>query len=104
MHKLSIDSKVSIFSKIVSSLKKLFGSDRSMYKTHDYSQDREGIDYFIEPAQNEPGWYLTSHGRVKKGDRIILQQEGRLRQYQIEEIDRYSDRPDLFISLLKELD
>jgi hypothetical protein len=88
---------------LLSEIKKKIKNIRLEYKTHDYSKCQEGIDYFFEPAQKEVGWYLRSQGNAERGDRVILLKEGRLQQYQIEQIDRYSDRPDLFVSLLKEI-
>lgn len=104
MNKISITCKSSIFQKILSEIKKKFETIRLESKIHDYSKCQEGIDYFFEPAQKETGWYLSSQGNVKEGDRVILEKEGKLRQYRLEAIERYSDRPSMFVGLLKEIE
>ncbi|MGL5805367.1 MAG: hypothetical protein ACRC2R_15415 [Xenococcaceae cyanobacterium] len=78
--------------------------DRSKPKIHDFSKYRQGTDYFFEPALGEIGWYLTGQGKVKKGDRIVLSDNGKLCHYQVEEIDYYSDRPNVFMSRLVKLE
>lgn len=103
MNKISITCKSSVIKKILFEIKQKFKTSRLEYKLHDYSKCQEGIDYFFEPAQKEVGWYLSSEGNAKQGDRVILQKEGKLRQYTLEAIERYSDRPSMFRGLLKEI-
>jgi hypothetical protein len=105
MNKISLthnNSNNSIFQKILSEIRHRLQTSRLEFKIHDYSKRTEGIDYLIEPAQKEAGWYLSSQGNVKEGDRVILSQKGKLQQYKVAALERYSDRPSMFMSLLKE--
>lgn len=100
VNRLSID----FLSETIAKFKEKFIRERSKPKIHDYSKYTQGIDYFFEPAQGEAGWYLTSQGNVKAGDRFVLLEKGKLYYYQVQEIDYYSDRSNTFISRLIKLE
>jgi predicted amidohydrolase YtcJ len=102
MNKISLTLKSSSFRQIFSEIRHRLQTSRLEFKVHDYSKRTEGIDYLIELAQKETGWYLSSQGKVKEGDRVILFQDGKLKQYKVALLERYSDRPSMFMSLLKE--
>ncbi|MEH2323948.1 MAG: hypothetical protein V7K32_10305 [Nostoc sp.] len=73
-------------------------------KIHDYSQQLWGIDYVFEHLNEGIIGYMTGIGRgIKPCDRIILRQDCGSYQYQVEEIDYYSDPSDMWIALLKKL-
>ncbi|WP_373529171.1 hypothetical protein [Nostoc sp.] len=73
-------------------------------KIHNYSQQIGGIDYVFERLNGGMLGYMTGIGKgIKPCDRIILQQGCESYQYQIEEIDYYSDPSDMWIALLKQV-
>ncbi|MBW4630358.1 MAG: hypothetical protein KME30_00180 [Iphinoe sp. HA4291-MV1] len=74
-------------------------------KTYDYTQYVNGHDYVFESVDNQTKGYMTGQGRgIKRGDYIILCDGSNAIRYQIEEIDYYSDPPDMWIALLQEVD
>ncbi|MBG1271847.1 hypothetical protein [Nostoc sp. WHI] len=73
-------------------------------KIHDYSQQVWGSDYVFERLNGGILGYMTGVGKgIKPSDRIILRQGHESYQYQVEEIDYYSDPSDMWIALLKQL-
>ncbi|MBN3893986.1 MAG: hypothetical protein HWQ41_01380 [Nostoc sp. NOS(2021)] len=73
-------------------------------KIHDYSQQVCGSDYVFERLNEGMIGYMTGIGKgIKPGDRIILQEGYESYQYQVEEIDYYSDPSDMWIALLKQV-
>lgn len=47
---------------------------------------------------------MTGIGKgIKPGDYLILQRDSELCRYQVEEIDYYSDPPDMWMALLKKV-
>ncbi len=89
---------------ILSSLVKLIStkSKQQKNKTHDYTRLVCGRDYVFEPTENQTRGYMTGQGRgIKSGDYIILQNGFGACIYQVEEIDYYSDPPDMWMALLK---
>ncbi|WP_042341411.1 hypothetical protein [Calothrix sp. PCC 7507] len=77
---------------------------KNQQKAHDYSQLDWGIDYIFEPINLGKGGYMTGIGKgIKIHDYIILQKEGKYYRYQVEQIDYYSDPPDMWIASLKEI-
>jgi hypothetical protein len=73
-------------------------------KTHDYTKCVSGTDYVFESVDNLTKGYITSQRQgVKHGDYIILQNAINCDRYQVEEIDYYSDPPDMWIALVKKV-
>ncbi|MEH2149005.1 hypothetical protein [Nostoc sp.] len=73
-------------------------------KIHDYSQQVWGSDYVFERLNEGMIGYMTGVGKgIKPCDRIILREGCESYQYQVEEIDYYSDPSDMWIALLKEI-
>ena len=71
-------------------------------KTYDYTQLVCGRDYVFEPTENQTEGYMTGQGRgIKSGDYIIFQNGSSACKYQVEEINYYSDPPDMWMALLK---
>ncbi|MDH6060502.1 hypothetical protein NWP17_08635 [Chrysosporum bergii ANA360D] len=72
-------------------------------KIHDYTQSVRGRDYVFELTNEGTAGYMTAVGKgIKSGDQIILQLGSHSYVYQVEEIDYYSDPPDMWIALLKQ--
>lgn len=89
---------------IISSLINLILTRRKQQKnkTYDYTQLVCGRDYVFEPTDNQTSCYITGQGRgIKSGDYIILQNGSGACRYQVEEINYYSDPPDMWMALLK---
>ncbi|MEH2386836.1 MAG: hypothetical protein V7K14_13890 [Nostoc sp.] len=73
-------------------------------KIHDYSQQVWGTDYVFERLNEGIMGYMTGVGKtIKPGDRIILRQDCQSSQYQVQEIDYYSDPSDMWMALLKQV-
>ncbi|NMG05978.1 hypothetical protein DP117_03505 [Brasilonema sp. UFV-L1] len=74
-------------------------------KTYDYTQDINGRDYIFESVDNQVKGYMTGQGKgVKRGDYIILRDSSNACRYQVEDIDYYSEPPDMWIALLQKVD
>ncbi|MCC5627943.1 hypothetical protein LC613_07260 [Nostoc sphaeroides CHAB 2801] len=74
------------------------------HKVHDYSQLVCGSDYVFERLNEGMLGYMTGIGKgIKPRDRIVLRQGCESSQYQVEEIDYYSDPSDMWIALLKQV-
>ena len=77
-------------------------ASRRVAKTHDYTSQRQGVDYYFELTDHNDRAYLTAQGKgVKRHDYILLNVESMPQRYQVEIIDYYSDPSDLWIALLK---
>ncbi|MEH2163350.1 MAG: hypothetical protein V7K38_20525 [Nostoc sp.] len=73
-------------------------------KIHDYSQLVYGSDYVFERINEGMIGYMTGVGKgIKPCDRIILREGCESYQYQVEEVDYYSDPSDMWIALLKQV-
>jgi hypothetical protein len=89
---------------IVSSLFHLISTKlkKQKNKTYDYTQLICGRDYVFEPTDNQTRGYMTGQGKgLKSGDYIILQNGSGACIYQVEEINYYSEPPDMWMALLK---
>lgn len=87
---------------IISPIKELKHKHKN--KIHDYSQQVAGSDYVFERLNEGMIGYMTGVGKgIKPCDRIILRQGSESYQYQVEEIDYYSDPSDMWIALLKQV-
>ena len=76
----------------------------SQTKTYDYTQYVSGRDYVFELADNQAKGYMTGQGKgIKRGDYIILYNGSKSCRYQVEEIDYYSEPPDMWIALLDDI-
>jgi MioC protein len=92
---------VSFASLLQSILNKLKGKKS---KTHDYTDQVCGRDYVFEVVDNQGRGYMTAQRKgVKIGDYILLQQEDKPYQYQVEEIDYYGEPSDMWMALLKKV-
>jgi MioC protein len=73
-------------------------------KTHDYRRFVWGEDYIFEPSDSGSGGYITGQGKgIKRGDYLILSKGTDLYHYQVEQIDYYSNSPDIWIAFLKKV-
>ncbi|MCP6759809.1 MAG: hypothetical protein NHB32_13830 [Fischerella sp. CENA71] len=73
------------------------------HKIHDFRGFVCGQDYVFEPVDGLKKGYMTAQRKgVKRGDWIILENDSRFYQYQVEEIDYYSEPPDMWIALLSQ--
>ncbi|MEH1851522.1 MAG: hypothetical protein V7L11_07510 [Nostoc sp.] len=85
---------------VISSATKL----KQKNKIHDYSQQIWGSDYVFERLNEGMIGYMTGVGTgIKPCDRIILREGCESYQYQVEEIDYYSDPSNMWIALLKQV-
>lgn len=77
---------------------------KQKHKIHDYSQLFSGSDYVFERLNEGTIGYMTGTGKnIKPFDRIILREGYESYQYQVEEVDYYSDPSDMWIALLKQV-
>ncbi len=75
-----------------------------MNRTYDYTQYTSGRDYFFELLDGGRTACMTAEGNYpKSGDRILLNYDSKTYEYQIEEIDYYSNPPDMWMALLKQV-
>jgi len=87
-------------------LLKLFSASQSKnsHRTHDYRHLVWGSDYVFELLNTEMLASMTGIGEgIKADDYIILQKDGKSYRYQVQQIDYYSDPPDMWIAVLKEI-
>ena len=86
----------------LSTIKLLPTRSKPNHKTHDYTQSHGGDDYIFDPIEEGNGGYLTGQGRgIERGDYLILSDGSHCHRYQVEEIDYYSNPPDMWIALVK---
>ncbi|MBW4559169.1 MAG: hypothetical protein KME59_25270 [Trichormus sp. ATA11-4-KO1] len=72
------------------------------HKIHDYTRLVQGKDYVFELLDEGITGQMTGVGKgIKPCDYIILQHGCEIERYQVEEIDYYSDPPDMWIALLQ---
>jgi MioC protein len=84
----------------------IFTSPRRQLKTeqkiHDYSKFISGKDYIFEWLNEDIEACMTGFSKdIKPGDYIILSSSNESSQYQVQEIDYYSNPPDMWMALLK---
>ncbi len=73
-------------------------------KTYDYTEYVCGRDYVFEPVDEMSKGYMTGQGKgIKRGDYIILKNGSNSCRYQVEEIDYYSEPPDMWMALLSKV-
>jgi MioC protein len=73
------------------------------HKIHDFRGLVYGRDYIFEPTEGLKKGYMTAQCKgVKRGDWIILEDNGRSYRYQVERIDYYSEPSDMWIALLNQ--
>ncbi|MDX2240310.1 MAG: hypothetical protein NW224_06485 [Leptolyngbyaceae cyanobacterium bins.302] len=85
----------------------LLDNFRRQNQIHDYSKLVNGIDYVFEQITDEKNkkGYMTAQKRgVKKGDRVLLMQDGKTREYNIQDLTYYSSPNDMWIAVLVRLD
>jgi hypothetical protein len=76
---------------------------QQLNKTYDYTRYVSGQDYVFESGNDLKKGYMTGQGKgIKRGDYIILKKGSDSCQYQVEEIDYYSEPADMWIALLSE--
>ncbi|MBE9169919.1 hypothetical protein IQ238_21130 [Pleurocapsales cyanobacterium LEGE 06147] len=70
-------------------------------KSHDYTQYDCNHDYIFEVVERENCAYMTGQGKsINKGDYLILSSGSNTIRYQVEEIEYYSNPPDMWIALI----
>jgi MioC protein len=73
-------------------------------KTHDYTQYSCNHDYIFEVAERENWGYMTGQGQgINQGDYLILSSGSNTLRYQVESVDYYSNPPDMWIALLRQV-
>jgi hypothetical protein len=71
------------------------------HKTHDFTEFTSDRDYVFEKADDITKGYITGQGKgIKPGDFILLRQGEDSCCYQVEQIDYYSDPPDMWMALV----
>ncbi|BAZ11095.1 hypothetical protein NIES4071_29200 [Calothrix sp. NIES-4071] len=71
-------------------------------KTYDFTSFVAGEDYVFEPVDNYTKAYMTAQSKgVGVGDFITLQHGAEIYQYQVEQIDYYSNPSDMWTAVLK---
>lgn len=71
-------------------------------KTHDYTRQVRSLDYVFEPIDDNAKGYMTGQCKgVAVGDFIVLQDGAKVYQYQVEQIDYYSNPSDMWTAVLK---
>jgi hypothetical protein len=92
--------------KRLKTLIKLFAKSKlshhaSIRIVHDYSQYEWGRDYVFEVLEDGNRGCMRGYGgNVQAGDRLILQNGSETMQYQIDEIEHYSEPANLWIALV----
>ncbi len=77
---------------------------RNKNKTHDFTKCAHGSDYVFEVAEEVTAAYMTAQSKgVNPGDYIILQFGSESWRYQVEQIDYYSNPPDMWMALIKKV-
>jgi hypothetical protein len=97
--------------KLSSSLLTLFplvvfpaNGSKQKHKVHDYSQLVGGRDYVFELLNGGMEAQMTGVGKgIKPDDYIILQHGSGSYRYRVEDIDYYSDPPNMWMALLKQI-
>lgn len=83
----------------------LRNTEKKHSKTYDYTQYVSGRDYIFESIDNQAKGYMTGlRTGIQRGDYIILCNSSNTCRYQVEDIDYYSEPPDMWIALLQEVD
>ena len=73
-------------------------------KTHDFTECAPGSDYVFEVAENLTTAYMTARGKgVKPDDYIVVKTGSESCRYQVEQIDYYSNPPDMWMALIKKV-
>lgn len=88
----------------LSIIKRLLVRSQPNNKTHDYTKYSERNNYIFEPTEGGNRGYLTGQGSgIKRGDYLILSDGSHCHRYQVEEIDYYSNPPDMWVASLKKI-
>jgi MioC protein len=70
-------------------------------KVHRYESLAMSNHFCLEPIPNQAGYYMTScRSGVQRGDHIAIVETSGSSEYQVDEIDFYSDPGDLWIAKL----
>jgi MioC protein len=73
-------------------------------KIHDYTRAEKEGSYIFEPIEGALKGYMTGRGgRMKCGDLVILPDGCGSSRYQVDQIDYYSNPPDMWIALLRQV-
>ncbi|MBD2166712.1 hypothetical protein H6G04_20170 [Calothrix membranacea FACHB-236] len=82
----------------------ILNESKQKHKIHDYSQLISGRDYVFDALHGGLGGYMTGTGKgIKTSDYILVQSGCKPYQYQVEEIDYYSNPSDMWIALVKQV-
>ena len=73
-------------------------------KTHDFTECVCGTDYVFEVAEEVTTAYMTAQSKgVKPGDYIVLLIGSESKRYQVEQVDYYSNPPNMWMALIKKV-
>lgn len=82
----------------------ILNESKQKHKIHDYSKLVRGRDYVFDQLHGGLGGYMTGTGKgIKPSDYILVQSGCQPYQYQVEEIDYYSNPSDMWIALVKQV-
>ncbi|MGA7936385.1 MAG: hypothetical protein WCA35_22715 [Kovacikia sp.] len=74
----------------------------SVKVVHNYTAYQWGRDYVFEAIEGSSQGYLQGYGgNIQCGDYLLLINGSELVRYHIDEIEHYTDPPDLWIALLR---
>ncbi|HBL57023.1 MAG TPA: hypothetical protein DDZ80_00125 [Cyanobacteria bacterium UBA8803] len=73
-------------------------------ETHYYTCSCEAHDHVFAPKDGGIRAYMTGQGKgIKQGDYLVLQGGYGSEPYQVDKINYYSNPPDMWIALLKQV-
>jgi MioC protein len=73
-------------------------------KTHTYSQAKRGTEFVLEPLDQKLRYCMTGIGKdIEIGDYIVLQNMSEMTTFRVEEINYYSEPPNMWIAALKKV-
>ncbi|OLP17044.1 hypothetical protein BST81_16905 [Leptolyngbya sp. 'hensonii'] len=70
-------------------------------RTFDYRHYQNGSDFFFDAVDEDQAYITIQESYLKQGDFLILKVDDQLVYYRIEQIDYYSELPDLWIALIR---
>jgi MioC protein len=92
------------FNYIIGFFLKFLAIKKQQPKGHDYTQYDCNHDYIFEVAEQGNWGYMTGQGQgINQGDHLILSNGSNILRYQVESIDYYSNPPDMWIALLRQV-
>lgn len=99
-----VSSTINFSVGLLSKVRPLPSQFQQKSNVHDYTKFISGRDYIFELIDGEMKGYLTGQGKgIERGDIILLPEGSGFSQYQVEQIDYYSNLPDMWLALLKKV-